>query len=460
MAEELDVDALLDAPFKQGMVGGGGTDGGSVTEAKAGPVETEHLRREARRSRSRHDSDAYGRARRADGSPRDYGRDRDHGRYRDYERDRHYDRYDRYERRRRSGSRRRSRLKTEIRFETEIALETPARVKKAVWLEAWIGLEKRIRFEKKISVETIQIKGSRNESERDLRTVFAMQLSARLRRSDLVEFFSQAGRVRDAQIVSEKGSRRSRGVAYVEFYAAESAAQASLLSGQRLLGVPIIVQPSEAEKNRKRTTKQYTADGAPVEGPGETLVVVRELMVPVAADDVRRLFALFGTVEHCRVAPMPDVEPAVWTAYVQLGSATAARRAAERLNGLQLFGERLRVRMARKSEHEREQQHVAAAQASCVLLLKNMVDAAEETGADWRAELGEDVRGECAKFGAISRVFVDAAPDYDIYVEFVENSSADAACRSMHARWFAGRQIEASLVPPEQLQARAPPVEQ
>ncbi|KAJ1935909.1 splicing factor, partial [Linderina macrospora] len=100
-----------------------------------------------------------------------------------------------------------------------------------------------------------------DDADRDLRTVFAMQLSANLTRRDLVEFFAKAGRVRDAHIVSDKGSRRSRGIAYVEFYTIESAMKAVELTNERLLGVPIIVQPSEAEKNRQASMKQYNAAG-------------------------------------------------------------------------------------------------------------------------------------------------------------------------------------------------------
>jgi RNA-binding protein 39 len=39
-------------------------------------------------------------------------------------------------------------------------------------------------------------------------------------------------------------------VAYVEFYSMESVAKAIAMTGQKLLGIPVIVQPTEAEKNR------------------------------------------------------------------------------------------------------------------------------------------------------------------------------------------------------------------
>ena len=48
-------------------------------------------------------------------------------------------------------------------------------------------------------------------------------------------------------------TRRFKGIAYVEFKDIESVPLALGLNGQKLLGVPVIVQPSQAEKNRVAT---------------------------------------------------------------------------------------------------------------------------------------------------------------------------------------------------------------
>jgi RNA-binding protein 39 len=50
-----------------------------------------------------------------------------------------------------------------------------------------------------------------NDDERDRRTVFVQQLAARLRPSQLVEFFEKVGPVKDAQIVKDRVSGRSKG---------------------------------------------------------------------------------------------------------------------------------------------------------------------------------------------------------------------------------------------------------
>lgn len=47
------------------------------------------------------------------------------------------------------------------------------------------------------------------------------------------------------RMISDRNSRRSKGIAYVEFAEVTSVPLAIGLTGQRLLGVPIIVQASQ-----------------------------------------------------------------------------------------------------------------------------------------------------------------------------------------------------------------------
>jgi RNA-binding protein 23/39 len=60
--------------------------------------------------------------------------------------------------------------------------------------------------------------------ERDQRTVFCMQLSARIRPRDLEEFFSQVGKVRDVRLITDPRTKKSKGIAYIEFKDIESVA--------------------------------------------------------------------------------------------------------------------------------------------------------------------------------------------------------------------------------------------
>ncbi|XP_068725679.1 RNA-binding protein 39-like [Montipora capricornis] len=86
--------------------------------------------------------------------------------------------------------------------------------------------------------------------ERDARTAFCMQLARNIRPRDLEEFFSKVGQVADVRIISDRNSRRSKGIAYVEFTDRSAVPLAINLSGHKLLGAPIMVMPTQAEKNR------------------------------------------------------------------------------------------------------------------------------------------------------------------------------------------------------------------
>ena len=53
--------------------------------------------------------------------------------------------------------------------------------------------------------------------ERDARTVFIMQLARNVTIRDIMDFFSKVGQVLDVRLISDRNSRRSKGIGYVEF---------------------------------------------------------------------------------------------------------------------------------------------------------------------------------------------------------------------------------------------------
>ena len=54
--------------------------------------------------------------------------------------------------------------------------------------------------------------------DRDRRTVMCMQLSAKVGPKEMEEFFQKVGQVREVKMISDRNSRRSKGIAYVEFH--------------------------------------------------------------------------------------------------------------------------------------------------------------------------------------------------------------------------------------------------
>ena len=45
-----------------------------------------------------------------------------------------------------------------------------------------------------------------------------MQLAARVGPKELEEFFQKVGQVREVKMISDRNSRRSKGIAYIEFH--------------------------------------------------------------------------------------------------------------------------------------------------------------------------------------------------------------------------------------------------
>ncbi|XP_051632442.1 probable RNA-binding protein 23 [Manacus candei] len=181
--------------------------------------------------------------------------------------------------------------------------------------------------------------GSLSPEERDARTVFCMQLAARIRPRDLEDFFSAVGKVRDVRIISDRNSRRSKGIAYVEFCEIQSVPLAIGLTGQRLLGVPIIVQASQAEKNR------LAAMAAPLQkGSGGPLrLYVGALHCNITKEMLRGIFEPFGKIDSIVLMRDPDTGQSKGYGFITFSEAECARRALEQLNGFELAGRPMRV---------------------------------------------------------------------------------------------------------------------
>lgn len=153
------------------------------------------------------------------------------------------------------------------------------------------------------------------EDERDRRTVFVQQLAARLRTKELIAFFEKIGPVKEAQIVKDRVSGRSKGyvftfihilqtnptssVGYVEFKNEESVPAAIQLTGQKLLGIPIIAQLTEAEKNRQVRNPEAVGSN-PNQIPFHRLYV-GNIHFSITESDLQNVFEPFGELEFVQL---------------------------------------------------------------------------------------------------------------------------------------------------------------
>ena len=329
-----------------------------------------------------------------------------------------------------------------------------------------------------------------------------MQLSQRIRARDLEEFFSSVGNVQDVRLITCNKTRRFKGIAYVEFKDPESVTLALGLSGQKLLGVPIVVQHTQAEKNRMGNSMPNLMPKAKT---GPMRLYVGSLHYNITEDMLRGIFEPFGKIESIQLIMDPETGRSKGYGFLTFRNAADGKKALEQLNGFELAGRPMKVdnvtertddilqgaqsldtdeldrtgfdlgatgrlqlmfklaegtgleipqatanalNMAPQINSAQTQAPTAPPIATQCFMLSNMFDPESETNLSWVKEIRDDVIEECNKHGGVLHVFVDqASPQGNVYVKCPSIATAAAAVNSLHGRWFAGRVITAAYVP-------------
>ncbi|XP_041080190.1 RNA-binding protein 39-like isoform X8 [Polyodon spathula] len=483
MADDFDIEAMLEAPYKKDENKSSSANGYEERSKKKKKSRSKSRSRSRDRKRSKSRDRKKSRERKTSKS-RERKRSRSKERRRSKSRSR--ERGGRY-RARRSPFRRRSRSKSPFKKD-----KSPVR-------------------------EPID---NLTPEERDARTVFCMQLAARIRPRDLEEFFSAVGKVRDVRMISDRNSRRSKGIAYIEFVEASSVPLAIGLTGQRLLGVPIIVQASQAEKNRAAALANNLQKG----NAGPMRLYVGSLHFNITEEMLRGIFEPFGRIESIQLMMDSETGRSKGYGFITFSDAECAKKALEQLNGFELAGRPMKVGhvtertdasnassfldsdelertgidlgttgrlqlMARLAEGTGLQIPPAAQQAlqmsgsiafgamaavtaamnpglnlalnlnpamtlptqplaTQCFQLSNMFNPQSEDDPEWDVEIQDDVIEECNKHGGVVHIYVDKnSPQGNIYVKCPTISAAMAAVSGLHGRWFAGKMITAAYVP-------------
>ena len=150
--------------------------------------------------------------------------------------------------------------------------------------------------------------------------------------------------VRDVRLIMDRNSRRSKGVGYIEFYDAMSVPMAIALSGRLLFGQPVMVKPSEAEKNLVQSTA--SGGGSGLAGPNaasERKLYVGNLHFNMTELQLRQIFEAFGPVELVQLPTDPETGHCKGFGFVQFAQLEHAK-AAQSLNGkLEIAGRTIKV---------------------------------------------------------------------------------------------------------------------
>uniref|UniRef100_A0A2K5F9N9 RRM domain-containing protein n=1 Tax=Aotus nancymaae TaxID=37293 RepID=A0A2K5F9N9_AOTNA len=304
--------------------------------------------------------------------------------------------------------------------------------------------------------------------ERHARTVFCMQLAARIRPRDLEEFFSTVGKVPDVRMISERNSRLPLAIG---------------LTGQRVLGVPVVVQGSQAEKNR----------AAAMESAGPMRLYVGSLHFNITEDRPRGMFEPFRRIESIQLMMDSETGRSKGYGFITFSDSECVRKALEQLNGFELAGrpmrscdelERTRIDlettgglqlMARLAEGtglqippaaqqalqmssslafdlqtrlSQQTEASALAAAACIQPLatqcfqpSNMFSPQTEVG--WDTEIKDDVIEECNKHGGATHIYFNQnSAQGNVYVK-----CPSIAVSALHGRWFVGKMVTAAYVP-------------
>ena len=114
--------------------------------------------------------------------------------------------------------------------------------------------------------------------------------------------------------------------------------QAIKLSGQRLLGVPIMVSPTMAEKNR------FAAQQAALVKPsGPMKLYVGSLHYNITEPMLRAIFEPFGTIDSVQLQYDSDSNQSKGFGFVNFLDSAAAKRAMDQMNGFELAGRPMKV---------------------------------------------------------------------------------------------------------------------
>jgi RNA-binding protein 39 len=131
------------------------------------------------------------------------------------------------------------------------------------------------------------------------------------------------------------------GIAYIEFREVESVDKAIALTGQRLLGVPIICKLTQAEKNRMPMVipSQGTAI-IPVSGSMK--LYVGSLHVNISEEMLKGIFEPFGSIDAIMLSK-DDFGRSKGYGYIQFTNADDAKKAMEQLNNFELANRPIKV---------------------------------------------------------------------------------------------------------------------
>ncbi|KAJ1766277.1 hypothetical protein IW140_006027 [Coemansia sp. RSA 1813] len=309
--------------------------------------------------------------------------------------------------------------------------------------------------------------------------------------------FSEFGTVRSVSMSKDPMSGRHKGFGFVEYEVPEAASLAMDAMNGTMLG------GRQLKIGRPNNYNVAVAQG--FEQPPMERIYVANVNEAIGEDSLREIFAPFGDVSACVLAPDMSTRKHKGWGFIEFADQAAADQAAIAMNGFSLGNLVLRVRkcvvggplgdgmaaldtlpldtteppntaqqpppavrppqqvmdvvasinknIIGATEPIAGPQPPPAVEGSSIVLLENVVGGRAEVD----DELAGDMAGEGTKCGAIEKVVVHIASpqelaessgvssEVSIFIQYIEPASAANAIELFDGRWFGGRRISATL---------------
>ena len=203
----------------------------------------------------------------------------------------------------------------------------------------------------------IQIEDSKmreDEAKRAVNTIFMTSLPLKANEKNIYNFIkeSNVGKIRDIKLIREIKSKRSKGIAYIEFYYFKNVTNALSLNNKRFMGQNIFVTRSQSDKNRgqiiTRTTKPIVrqTNNKQTSGINQKGIIIKNLVNDLAKmnqEDIRKLFRSFGEIEYIDMEMDNIKKLNKGYAIILYSRSEDAKAAIKKMNGLKLSGEVMMV---------------------------------------------------------------------------------------------------------------------
>ncbi|KAJ2819715.1 hypothetical protein IWW50_005358, partial [Coemansia erecta] len=324
-----------------------------------------------------------------------------------------------------------------------------------------------------------------------LSRVYVGSINFELTEEHMQRVFGEFGTVRSVSMSRDAMTGRHKGFGFVEFYVPEAASLAiDVMDGMALGGRALRL-------GRPNNYAVTVAQGFPA--PPAERIYVANVSTQVSEHVLREIFAPFGDVTACVLAPDMGTRMHRGWGFVEFARADAAAQAAQAMNGLELGGLALRVRPSvvggplgdgmaalaasgadaldppnaghtlnppnaghttdpSTADHTTDPStadHTMsdADGGSTVVLLSNVVGGRTDVDDD----LASDMAGEGTKCGAIVKVVVHIASEAEmadlhevcVFLEYADSGAAARALELFDGRWFGGRRVAATPFDPD-----------